>query len=114
MTTDDKKLRTTMSDGRVADVAVLLSLVESTPGVHGIEPGVSTTLRAIDARLRARDTRLARHGLVIEPEGAVVIEVGVDPSRPVRETVEDIQNRVREALGDDDRTVTVSVQSLVP
>lgn len=92
--------------------AGLLAVVEAVRGVRGLEPGLSMTLRAIDARLRLRDDQRARYGLVVEPDGQVVVEVALDETRPVRLVVADVQRALRRALGDPERLVTVRVQSL--
>ncbi len=77
----------------------LLAVVTSVPGVHAIEPGLGTSLRTLDARLRRREDRTAHFGLHIDTaEGTAVVEVALDRSRPVRETVRDIQLALRGAL----------------
>lgn len=94
----------------------LLEAVLAVPGVAGLEPGVATTLRALDARLRRTGADLARYGLVVDPaSGAVTVEISLDGPRPVRSVVEEVQRAVRAALaptGPADRLVLVRVQSL--
>lgn len=101
----------------------LLAVVTSVPGVRAIEPGLGTALRTLDARVRRSGTRTAHFGLHIDTaEGTALVEVALDRSRPVRETVRGIQLALRQALASDrDRPgtdaesgseVTVRVQSL--
>lgn len=105
----------------------LLAVVTSIPGVQAIEPGLGTALRTLDARVRRTGARTARFGLHIDTaEGTAVVEVSLDRSRPVRETVRDIQVALRRALAeradnagtgistdtDTDTEVSVRVQSL--
>lgn len=78
--------------------ADLIDLVVAIPGVRGIEPGVSTTLRAVDARIRRNGTA-ARFGLHIDhTDGSVTVEVCLDRTRPIRESVRAIQTVLEEAL----------------
>lgn len=96
--------------------ATLVDVVTAVPGVAGLEPGVATTLRSLDARLRRGDTSAARYGLVIDREsGRVVVEIAVSGALPVRRVVEDVQRAVHRAVSDTDapaREVLVRVQSL--
>lgn len=79
--------------------AELVDLVLALPGVHAIEPGVSTTLRALDARIRRSSAGRSHFGLHIDRDaGTVTAEVCVDHSRPVRECVAEIQKTLRHAL----------------
>ncbi len=94
-----------------------LSVVTSVPGVRAIEPGLGTTMRTLDARVRRNGDRTAHFGLHIDTaEGTAVVEVALDRSRPIRETVRDVQLALRRALatgsGRADAEVTVRVQSL--
>ncbi|OYN96934.1 hypothetical protein [Enemella evansiae] len=96
--------------------AELTSVVTAIPGVRGIEPGITSTLRALDARIRRSQASQARYGLMVEPDqGTVTVEIGVDSSRPVRDIVEDTQRAVQRAIDDSDAasmTVLVRVQSV--
>ena len=93
----------------------LVGLVEAVPGVRGIEAGIATTLRTLDARLRRRAER-ARFGLSIEPDSQLItVELALSGARPVRAIVEDVQRAVHEALasaGGPPHEVLVRVQSL--
>lgn len=96
--------------------ADIIGLVTSVPGILGIEPGIGTTLRTLDARIR-RDRRAANHfGLHIDSDnGTIVVEVCVDHSRATREIVREIQDVVRTALQgafSAEPTILVRVQSL--
>ena len=95
----------------------LVRVVTAVPGVSGIDPGVATTMRALDARVR-RGGDSAHFGLYIDGAGpGVVAEVCLDRTRPVREIVRDIQAAVRAAAAGsvpDGADVTVRVQSLEP
>lgn len=95
----------------------LLAVVAAVPGVHGIEPGLGTALRTLDARVRRTGASTARFGLYIDTaEGTALVEVALDRSRPVRETVRDIQVALRGALAEQadqaGTEVSVRVQSL--
>lgn len=94
----------------------LLDLVCSIPGVSGIEPGIGTTLRALDARIRRSGTHSHRFGLHVDrASGTVTVEVCLDRSRPVRESVRSIQVALRDALVGtmpDGSDMRVRVQSL--
>lgn len=96
--------------------ADLTSVVTKIPGVRGIEPGITSTLRALDARIRRSESSRARYGLIVEPgRGLVTVEIGVDGSRPVRQIVTDTQRAVQQALEGSDSaglTVLVRVQSI--
>ncbi|MGQ4561230.1 hypothetical protein ACUH90_05195 [Dermabacteraceae bacterium P7054] len=112
-----------MSEQSVAvNAATLVELVTALPGVAGIEPGIASTLRTLDARLRSAASELtggddsasdrARYGVILDEE-TVTLEVGLEIApRAVRETVVDIQRTMAQALGNDGRTVLVKVQSL--
>lgn len=105
-----------------ASAADLVGVVQAVPGVHGIEAGVASTLRTIDARLRRSRARSARYGLVVDEETrTVTVEVGLTSDVPVRRVVEAIQRAVQAALEPDPGTgdgpeepwqVLVRVQSL--
>lgn len=96
--------------------AELIDLVVAVPGVSGIEPGIGTSLKALDARIRRSGSRTAHFGLhVNSAEGSVSVEVCLDRSRPLRDTVRDIQQVLRGALADtmpDGTELQVRVQSL--
>ncbi|WP_114853954.1 hypothetical protein [Brachybacterium sp. YJGR34] len=101
--------------------ADLLAVVHAVPGVQGVEPGITTTLRALDARLRRDSTSRDRYGLHVDAAArTVVIEVALAPVAPVRDIVEALQTAVQDALDDSDATpgperpweVTVRVQSI--
>lgn len=81
------------------DVADLVGAVTAVPGVSGLEPGIATTLRALDARLRRSDPAPARYGLVVDRDsGEVTVEIGVSGRLPVRRIVEDVQRAVQRAV----------------
>lgn len=93
--------------------ADLVELVRAVPGVAGIEPGIGTTLRAIDARLRRSGTAAVSYGLHVDPStGDVFVEIALNGPRPVREVVEQVQRAVLAALGGPGGVVLVRVQSL--
>lgn len=82
--------------------ADLVEAVCAVPGVRGIEAGIASSLRTLDARLRG-DRARARYGVVIDSEFRIVTaEVGLGPGAPVRVIVEEIQRAVQRAL---DRSV---------
>lgn len=105
-----------MSTPTERTAADLIDVVTAVPGVRGIEPGITSTLRTIDARIRKLQTRRARYGLVLDSEArTVTVELGLDDSRPIREIVADTQRAVQTALDLSDArpmTVLVRVQSL--
>lgn len=81
--------------------ADLVDLVAAVPGVRGIEPGVATTLRTLDARIRRTGAGSSHFGLHVDRDAATVtVEVCVDRSRPVRESVRDIQHTLQRTLRD--------------
>ncbi|WP_010539574.1 hypothetical protein [Dietzia alimentaria] len=96
--------------------ADIIGLVTSVPGVLGIEPGIGTTLRTLDARIRRAPGAANHFGLHIDSDkGEVVVEVCVDHSRETREIVREIQEVVRTALQgahSTEPTILVRVQSL--
>ncbi|WP_313818380.1 hypothetical protein [Citricoccus sp.] len=95
--------------------ADLISVVEAVPGVRGIEAGIATTLRSLDARLRRQHTDHVRFGMVIDPvTGQVVVEIALTVLRPVWQIVAEVQGAVQAALQDagTGREVLVRVQSL--
>lgn len=96
--------------------AELIALVVAIPGVTGIEPGIGTSLRALDARIRRTGARSTHFGLHVDrAAGLVTVEVCLDRTRPVREVVSDIQTVLRDALADSIPAGTdlqVRVQSL--
>lgn len=73
--------------------AELTHVVTAVPGVRGIEPGVGSTLKAIGSRMSG-DLADARFGIIIESGEKVIIEIGIDGSRKVKEIVRDIQEAV--------------------
>jgi hypothetical protein len=99
-----------------ARAAALIDVVTAVPGVRGIEPGISTTLRTLDARLRRTDASAVRYGLVVDLEsGTVTVEIGVIGELPLRSVVEEVQRAVQSALADHGSggpEVLVRVQSL--
>ena len=78
--------------------AELTHVVTAVPGVRGIEPGIGSTLKAIGSRMSG-DPATARFGIIIE-SGAqkVIIEIGIDDSRTVKEIVRDVQEAVPRSL----------------
>ncbi|AVZ40238.1 hypothetical protein CT688_12950 [Dietzia sp. JS16-p6b] len=94
----------------------MIELVVAVPGVNGIEPGIGTSLRALDARIRRAGAASTHFGLYVDRDGGrVTVEVSLDQSRPVRQCVRDIQVALRDALGDtvpDGTELEVRVQSL--
>lgn len=79
--------------------ADLVAVVCAVPGVRGIEAGIASTLRTLDARLRGHHADRSRYGLILDPEArTVTVEVALGPSAPVRSVVESIQRAVQEAL----------------
>lgn len=96
--------------------AALIDVVTAVPGVIGLEPGVATTLRTLDARLRRSTPSAARYGLVIDPAtGNVTVEISVGGPLPVRSVVEEVQRAIQHAVGDPATgrpEVLVRVQSL--
>lgn len=93
----------------------LVRAVLAVPGVGGLEPGVTSTLRALDARLRRRPEAVARYGLHLdEAQSLVIVEVGLRTQEPLRQAVEDLQAtvaRVLEDAGHGHLEVLVRVQS---
>ena len=73
--------------------AKLTHVVTAVPGVRGIEPGVGSTLKAIGSRMSG-DLADARFGIIIESGEKVIIEIGIDGSRTVKEIVRDVQEAV--------------------
>lgn len=100
----------------VTGARALIDVVTAVPGVLGLEPGIATTLRTLDARLRRSDPSAARYGLVIDPgTGAVTVEISVGGPHPVRAVVEEVQRAVQHAVGETAAgrpQVLVRVQSL--
>ena len=96
--------------------ATIADLVTAVPGVQGIEPGIRTTLRTLDARIRRVRGAAHHFGLHVDrDQNTVVVEVCVDHSRAVRHIVRDIQDVVRTSLQDafsSAPVVLVRVQSL--
>lgn len=96
----------------------LVGVVTAVPGVSGIEPGIATTVGAIDARLRRSPDRYARYGLVVDADtGTATVEIALDGTRPVREVVADVQRAVAAAVAevgvlDEPLQVHVRVQSV--
>lgn len=99
------------------DAADLVDVVTAVPGVNGLEPGIATTLRTLDARLRRGDPSATRCGLVLDPDGGeVIVEISVSGALPVRRTVEEVQRAVQRAVAGAEASaaprVLVRVQSL--
>ena len=98
--------------------AELATAVTSVPGVRGVEPGIGSTLKTMGSRIQGNGAD-ARIGVIIDADGqSIVLEVGIDGSRPVKDIVRDIQETViravSEARGNGDETVVrVRVQSLL-
>lgn len=79
--------------------AQLIALVVAIPGVAGIEPGIGTSLRALDARIRRTGPRATHFGLHVDHNArTVTVEVSLNRSRPIRQTVRDIQHALHGAL----------------
>ena len=78
--------------------AELTHVVTAVPGVRGIEPGIGATLKAIGSRMSG-DPAAARFGIIIESGGRkVLIEIGIDNSRAVKEIVRNVQEAVLRSL----------------
>ncbi|EID50766.1 hypothetical protein HMPREF0742_01014 [Rothia aeria F0184] len=78
--------------------AELTHVVTAVPGVRGIEPGIGSTLKAIGSRMSG-DPAAARFGIIIESGGPkVLIEIGIDNSRAVKEIVRNVQEAVLRSL----------------
>ena len=74
--------------------AKLTHVVTAVPGVRGIEPGIGSTLKAIGSHMSG-DPAAARFGVIIKSGGQkVLIEIGIDGSRKVKEIVRDVQEAV--------------------
>jgi hypothetical protein len=101
-----------------AGAGALIDVVTAVPGVGGLDPGIATALRTLDARLRRSAPSAARYGLVIDPgTGDVTVEISVGGPLPVRSVVEEVQRAVHRAVGDAATgrpEVLVRVQSLGP
>lgn len=102
--------------------AELATAVTSVPGVRGVEPGIGSTLKTVGSRIQgngAGNGADARFGVIIDADGhSIVLEVGIDGSRLVKDIVRDIQetviHAVSKARGNGDETVVrVRVQSLL-
>ena len=79
--------------------AQLIELVVAIPGVAGIEPGIGTSLRALDARIRRTEPHATHFGLHVDHNArTVTVEVSLNRSRPIRQTVRDIQHALHGAL----------------
>lgn len=96
--------------------ALLIDQVLAVPGVVGIEPGIGTSLRTLDARIRRTGAHAARFGLHIDRDHHIVtVEVCLDRRRAIRDTVRDIQHTLHRALSGTMTPATewtVRVQSL--
>ena len=74
--------------------AKLTHVVTGVPGVRGIEPGIGSTLKAIGSHMSG-DPAAARFGVIIKSGGQkVLIEIGIDGSRKVKEIVRNVQEAV--------------------
>ena len=81
--------------------AQLIELVVAIPGVAGIEPGIGTSLRALDARIRRTEPHATHFGLHVDHNArTVTVEVSLNRSRPIRQTVRDIQHALHGALAE--------------
>ena len=79
--------------------AQLIALVVAIPGVAGIEPGIGTSLRALEARIRRTEPHATHFGLHVDHNArTVTVEVSLNRSRPIRQTVRDIQHALHGAL----------------
>ena len=79
--------------------AQLIALVVAIPGVAGIEPGIGTSLRALEARIRRTEPHATHFGLHVDHNArTVTVEVSLNRSRPIRQTVRDIQHALNGAL----------------
>src|SRR5690606_36233649 len=77
----------------------LATAISSIPGVRGIEPGITSTLRTLDARLRRTQNTAAHYGVIMDPASSTVtIEVALEMTATVRSIVEDIQRTVQHTL----------------
>lgn len=86
-------------DPAATDAADLVDVVTAVPGVAGLEPGVATTLRTLDARLRRSDPSAARYGLVLDRDrGEVTVEISLSGPLPLRSVVEEVQRAVQRAV----------------
>lgn len=98
------------------DAADLIGVVCAVPGVRGIEAGVASALRTLDARVRRTGSARSRYGLVLDREqGTITVEVSLLADSPVREVVTAIQQAVQQALdtgSSQDWKVLVRVQSI--
>ena len=84
--------------------AELTHVVTAVPGVRGIEPGIGSTLKAIGSRMSGDHPAAARFGIIIESGGQkVIIEIGIDGSRAVKEIVRDVQEAVLRSLSQANR-----------
>lgn len=110
-----------------ATALALSTAITSIPGVRGLEPGITSTLRTLDARLRRRKSSDAHYGIIIDHASrTATIEVALELTFPVRGIVEDVQRTLQRALDSTDHaaptedtpatarqwTVLVRVQSL--
>jgi len=73
--------------------AKLTHVVTGVPGVRGIEPGIGSTLKAIGSHMSG-DLADARFGIIIESGEKVIVEIGIDGSRKVKEIVHNVQEAV--------------------
>ena len=73
--------------------AELTHVVTAVPGVRGIEPGIGSTLKAIGSHMSG-DPAAARFGIIIESGEKVIVEIGIDGSRKVKEIVHNVQEAV--------------------
>ncbi len=105
-------MATTRGEGR----ASLSEAVTAIPGVLASEPGVASTLRAVDARIRRVREAPDRFGIITDDSAAtVIVEVRVRTGRLIREIVTEVQLAVQECLQGtprQDYSVHVRVQSV--
>ena len=79
--------------------AELAHLVTAVPGVRAIEPGIGSTLRALGSHMRQQDPQRARFGVIVEAGSRrAVIEIGINGSRPIKDTVRDVQETILRSL----------------
>lgn len=101
--------------------ADLITVVCAVPGVEGLEAGIASTLRTLDARIRRDGAAHSRYGLIVDSTaGTVTVEVALNRHAPVRAIVEAVQRAVRDALASAEPRshvgwqVLVRVQSISP
>lgn len=95
----------------------IVEIVRGVSGVRGIEPGLGTTLRGLDALLRRGGNGQAVYGVTLDPDTAeVVVEVSLTGRVPARDVVTAIQRAVQDhaaRVGLPEQRVLVRVQSVI-